>query len=128
MSDLPIFLDPTLTANIRSSNLLIPHIRALAQSPPTSASSSVASRSHHTLSQSYDDAEQGEGAGEIAALSKRILEFAESDTNVFHAVPGSAQSHARVDGPDNDDSGDEDQLRKSVREALGAPGSNDTLY
>ncbi|KAF8531038.1 armadillo-type protein [Gautieria morchelliformis] len=113
--------DPTLTVNIRSSNVLIPHIRALAQSPPTSVSSSVGSRSHRTLSQSYDGTDQGEGAGEIAALAKRILDFADGDANVFHPVSGAA----RADGAGNDDSGDEDQLRKSVREALGVPGSHD---
>ena len=117
-----------MTTNIRSSNLLIPHIRALAQSPPTSVSSSVGSRSHRTLSQSYDGTEQGEGAGEIAALAKRILDFAEGDTSVFHPVSGSAQPHSRADGAGNDDSGDEDQLRKSVREALGVSGSHDAQY
>jgi vacuolar protein 8 len=105
---------------IRSSNLLISHVRALAQSPPTSVSSSVGSRSHRTLSQSYDGTDQGEGAGEIAALAKRILDFADGDGNVFQT-----QQHARADGGGNDDSGEEDQLRKSVREALGVAGSHD---
>lgn len=125
--DLPC-LDPTLTANIRSSSRLISNIRSMAQSPPTSDSSSLGSRSHRTLSQSYEDTDHGEGAGEIAALAKRILDFAEGNANVFRPI-GSAQPHTRADVTGgNEDSGDEDQLRKSVREALGVPGSHDGQY
>lgn len=111
--------DPTLTSNIRNSNLLIPHIRALSQSPPTSASSSVGSRSHHTLSQSYDDTEHGEGAGEIATLAKRILEFAEGDAEVFNPV---GQLHR------DEDSDDDGHLRRSVHEALGSSAGHDGHY
>ncbi|KIJ45103.1 hypothetical protein M422DRAFT_75167 [Sphaerobolus stellatus SS14] len=110
--------DPTLTRNIRTSNLLIPNIRTLSQSPPTSVSSSVGSRSHHTLSQSYDDTEHGEGAGEIANLAKRILEFAEGDAEVFSA----GQLHR------DEDSDDEGHLRRSVHEALGSSQGHDGHY
>lgn len=101
-----IFLDSTLAHNIRNSNLIIPHIRTLAQSPPTSVSSSLGTRSHRTISQSYDGTEHGDGSGEISVLAKRILDFAEGDSEVFQSIH-------------HNESDDESQLRRSVHEALG---------
>ncbi|GJJ13949.1 Vacuolar protein 8 [Clathrus columnatus] len=98
--------DLTLAQNIRNSNLIVPLIRSLAQSPPTSVTSSTGTRSHRTISQSYDGTEHGDGSGEIAALAKRILDFAEGDSEIFMSAH-------------HDESDDESQLRRSVHEALG---------
>ncbi|KAF8525220.1 armadillo-type protein [Hysterangium stoloniferum] len=111
--------DPILTANIRSSKLLIPNIGTLAHSPPTSVSSSIGSRSH-TLSQSYDETDHGgvQDVGRISVLAKRILEFAQGDEEVFHPV---LQMH-------DDDDSDDDGLRRSVQDALGPSASHDSPY
>ncbi|KAG9105879.1 Vacuolar protein 8, partial [Ceratobasidium sp. 392] len=100
--------DPQLTHNIRSSPLLIPHIRHLSASAASSPSSSPGSHSQSRTSS--DDAGEG-GQGEIAALARRILEFTDGD--------GPEEGASMSAG--GDDERGEDELRKSVREALGAP-------
>lgn len=95
--------DPQLTHNIRSSPLLIPHIRHLSASAASSPSSSPGSHSQSRTSSS--DAGEG-GQGEIAALARRILEFTDGDG----PEEGASMSMGE----------DDDELRKSVREALGS--------
>lgn len=98
--------DPQLTHNIRSSPLLIPHIRHLSASAASSPSSSPGSHSQSRISS--DDAGEG-GQGEIAALARRILEFTDGD--------GPEEGASMSMG---EDERGEDELRKSVREALGS--------
>lgn len=96
--------DPQLTHNIRSSPLLIPHIRHLSASAASSPSSSPGSHSQSHISS--DDAGEG-GQGEIAALARRILEFTDGD--------GPEEGASMSAG---DDERDDNELRKSVREAF----------
>lgn len=98
-------LDNQLTHNIRNSPLLIPHIRHLSASAASSPSSSPGSHSQSRTSD--DDAGEG-GQGEIAALARRILEFTDGDG----PEEGASMSV--------DDERGEEELRKSVREALGS--------
>jgi vacuolar protein 8 len=116
--------DPQLVANIRMSTLLMPHVRQLAQSPPTSPTSSI--RSGHSRTRSYDDPDGGEGQSEIATLARRIIELVEGDDGAVHAaaVPGSVTGSA-VSGSYQDSSyrgrdrgHAEDELRKSISEAF----------
>lgn len=88
--------DQQLIKNIRDSPRLSPYIHQLAQSQPTTPSS-VGSQSH-----SYSESGAEGGASEITALARRILELTEED--------GAGTSSAAEGG--------EDELRKSVREAL----------
>ncbi|KAG8900987.1 Vacuolar protein 8 [Tulasnella sp. 403] len=88
--------DPQLVKNIRESPSLGPYIRQLADSQP-STPSSVGSRSR-----SYSESGGEGGASEITALAKRILELTEEGTQA--GTPSQ---------------GGEDELRRSVREALG---------
>ncbi|KAL5640718.1 hypothetical protein ACGC1H_001262 [Rhizoctonia solani] len=96
--------DPQLTHNIRSSPMLIPHIRHLSASAASSPSTSPGSHSQSHISS--DDAGEG-GQSEIAALARRILEFTDGD--------GPEEGASMSAG---DDDRDENELRKSVREAL----------
>ncbi|CAE6424023.1 unnamed protein product [Rhizoctonia solani] len=98
------YLDPQLTHNIRSSPLLIPHIRHLSASAASSPSSSPGSHSQSHISS--DDAGEG-GQSEIAALARRILEFTDGD--------GPEEGASMSAG---DDDRDDNELRKSVRDAL----------
>ncbi|KAG8747885.1 Vacuolar protein 8 [Ceratobasidium sp. 414] len=100
--------DPQLTHSIRSSPLLIPHIRHLSASAASSPSSSPGSHSQSRTSS--DDAGEG-GQGEIAALARRILEFTDGD---------GPEEGASMSAGGEDERGEE-ELRKSVREALGGP-------
>ncbi|ELU43293.1 vacuolar protein 8 [Rhizoctonia solani AG-1 IA] len=101
--------DAQLTHNIRSSPLLIPHIRHLSASAASSPSSSPGSHSQSRTSS--DDAGEG-GQGEIAALARRILEFTDGD--------GPEEEGASVSA--GDDERDDHELRKSVREWYGRDG------
>ncbi|QRV76454.1 vacuolar protein 8 [Ceratobasidium sp. AG-Ba] len=100
--------DPQLTHNIRSSPLLIPHIRHLSASAASSPSSSPGSHSQSRTSS--DDAGEG-GQGEIAALARRILEFTDGD---------GPEDGASMSIGGEDERG-EDELRKSVHDALRGP-------
>jgi vacuolar protein 8 len=114
-------LDPQLISNIRSSSILIPNIRNLASSRPSSPSSSVGTpRSHHSHLHSEHDTEAGDGQGEIQVLSRRILEYVDNEAENF--VPSSVgmqhgSSVASSAGREHE------ELRRSVREAF-APGSH----
>lgn len=97
--------DAQLTNNIRSSDLLNSHIRQLAASGSSSPTSTVGSHS-----QSYSEDGEG-GASEIAALARRIVEI--TDGEIADEAPVSASPEKPgVEG------GGEEDLRKSVREAL----------
>jgi vacuolar protein 8 len=118
-------LDPQLISNIRSSSLLIPNIRNLASSRPSSPTSSAGTpRSHRSQTHSYQETDTGEGHGEIQMLAKRILDIVEGDIDVM--VPASVQSsHVH---PGSSVSGsmsgrDHEELRKSVREAFSSTSS-----
>lgn len=109
--------DPQLISNIRSSSLLLPNIRSLADSGASSPSESVDSRRSH--SQMYDDeTDNGDGQGEIQLLSRRILEFTDGDDGLPSSLAGSHMQPGSSVGSSRDD-----ELRRSVREAF-APGSH----
>lgn len=110
-ADLFLLLDPQLTHNIRSSALLIPHIRHLSASAASSPSSSPGSHSQSRVSS--DDAGEG-GQGEIAALARRILEFTDGD---------GPDDGASMSAGGDEEKGEE-ELRKSVREALRPQGKD----
>jgi len=115
--------DPQLIAAIRGSQLLIPHIRQLAQSPPTSPTSSIRTSSR---ARSFDDPDSGEGQGEIATLARRILEIVDGDEAiVLHpvaissSVTGSAVSGSYRDSSFRAERGPADEdLRRSLTEAF----------
>jgi len=111
--------DPQLISSIRSSPLLLPNIRNLANSGASSPSESVDSR--HSHNQMYDDETYtGDGQGEIQLLSRRILEFVEGDEAMLSSsVPGSHMQPGSSVGS----SREHEELRRSVREAF-APGSH----
>jgi vacuolar protein 8 len=118
-------LDPQLISNIRSSNLLVPHIRNLASSRTSSPTSSVGTpRSHRSQTHSYQDTETGEGQGEIQLLGRRILEFVDGDGDPM--APSSATVSHMQPGSSVESSGgrDHEELRKSVREAFASGSSH----
>jgi len=111
--------DAVLINNIRSSTLLMPNIRTLASSRTSSHNSSVGTpTSHRSQSQSYQDTETGEGQGEIQQLGRRIIELLEGEEPVSGSLP--VGSHI----PGSSVGSEHDELRRSVREAFGAPGSH----
>ncbi|KAF7367323.1 hypothetical protein MSAN_00794400 [Mycena sanguinolenta] len=111
--------DSQLISNIRNSALLIPNIRNLASSRTSSHSSSVGTpTSHRSQSQSYQDTETGEGAGEIQQLGRRIIEILEGGEPMAGSLP--TTSHMQ---PGSSVESDHEELRRSVREAF-APGSH----
>jgi vacuolar protein 8 len=114
--------DPQLISNIRASNILISNIRNLAASRSTSPASSVGTpRSHHSQ-HSYQETDTNDGHGEIQLLSRRILDFVDLDLDnlVSASVPGSQVQPGSSLGSST---GRDEELRRSVREALG-PGSH----
>jgi len=102
--------DPQLTKSIRESPLLTPNIRQLARSEPSTPSSSLGSRSR-----SYSEGEGEGGASEITALARRVIEITEEGLSVGGGEPGSSVEHGGM--------GEDDMLRRSVREALAGGGS-----
>jgi vacuolar protein 8 len=117
--------DPQLISNIRTSNILIPNIRNLATSRTTSPASSVGTpRSHHSQP-SYQETDTNDGQGEIQLLSRRILDFVDLDLDnlVSASVPGSQVQPGSSLGSSTGRDGRDEELRRSVREAL-APGSH----
>ena len=131
-------LDPELLHNIRSSTLLAPHIAQLATAPShrtTPSGSTLGSRSRspgdrsRSSSFSEDGGEGGGdgGAAEIAALARRILEITEDDIpdhdlgvngHEDGGIPQSIKSTGSAMGGTGESLGDEEVLRKSVRDAL----------
>lgn len=118
----PSISDPQLISNIRGSNLLIPTIRQLALTRPSTPTSSLGNgtpRSHHSQSHSYQETETGEGQGEIQLLARRILEFAEGDDEILtpSAMASQMQAASFMEGSSVGGRSHE-ELRKSVREAF----------
>lgn len=108
--------DPQLVSNIRSSTLLLPHIRAMSITRASSPLSSVGTPRSHQSHPSYQDTESGENLQEVQLLSRRILEFVDGD---LEGIPGSVPgSHLQPGSSIGSTSGRDDELRRSVREAL----------
>ena len=122
--------DPQLMSNIRSSNLLIPNVRELSLSRSVTPTSSAGGtpRSHRSQARSYQETETGDGQGEIQELARKILYVVDGEEQV--APVGSAPSHAQPGssvGRESNASGtDHEELRRSVRDALG--GSSRAQY
>ena len=117
------FLDPQLQSHIRNSTSLIPNIRQLSISRSSSRISSLQGTPHSPGSQhSYTETDNGDGQGEIAMLSRRILEIIEDDGAV---TPSASASQFQPGSLLTDTSSrkDHEELRKSVREAF-AGGSS----
>lgn len=117
-------------SNIRSSNLLIPNIRELSVSRSVTPTSSAGGtpHSHRSQTRSYQETDTGDGQGEIQELARKILDVVDGNEQ---AVPvGSVPSHAQPGssvGRDSNASGmDHEELRRSVRDALG--GSSRAQY
>ena len=86
----------------------MPHVRELAASRSVSVSSSVDTpHSHRSHSQSYQDTETGDGAGEIQMLARKILEAVETG-----AMP--SIEHTPIQRTQDTDQ----ELRRSVRAAF----------
>jgi vacuolar protein 8 len=111
-------------SNIRSSNLLIPNVRELSLSRSVTPTSSAGGtpHSHRSQTRSYQETDTGDGQGEIQELARKILYFVDGDeqTVPVGSVPSHAQPGSSV-GRDSNASGmDHEELRRSVRDALGA--------
>ncbi|CAL1696679.1 unnamed protein product [Somion occarium] len=119
--------DPILNAHIRTSPILIPNIRQLAQTRTSSPVSSVGGTPHSPHSQhSYQETETGDGQGEIQMLARRILEITEHDGEGALTPSASAsqiQPGSFADTTESASGRDHEELRKSVREAF-AGGSS----
>jgi len=115
--------DPQLISNIRNSNLLIPNIRQLAETRTSTPTSSIGGtpHSHHSQSHSYADTETGDGQGEIQLLARRILEITEDDGDGAMTPSAAASQIQAASFREHEGSvgRDHEELRKSVREALG---------
>ncbi|KAG8880665.1 Vacuolar protein 8 [Tulasnella sp. 331] len=105
--------DPQLTKSIRESPLLTPNIRQLARSEPSTPSSSLGSRSR-----SFSDGGEEGGASEITALARRVIEITEEGLSVGMETGSEKESVSVSRG-----GGEEDMLRRSVREAFAGGGS-----
>lgn len=118
-----IFVDPQLISNIRSSNLLIPNIRQLAETRTSTPASSIGGtpHSHHSVSHSYTDTETGEGQGEIQVLARRILDITEADSDGA-MTPSAAASQMQPGSLHEGSVRDHEDLRKSLREAFSGSG------
>ena len=118
-----VSLDPQLTSNIRSSSLLIPNVRELAVSRSVTPTSSTGGtpNSHRSQARSYQETETGDGQGEIQELARKILYFVDGDEQVPPAssTPSHAQPGSSVGRESNASGMDHEELRRSVRDALG---------
>lgn len=119
--------DPQLTSNIRSSNQLVPNVRDLAVSRSVTPTSSAGGtpRSHHSQARSYQETETGDGQGEIQELARKILYIVDGDEKTDEKVPPASSRSSHVQpgssvGRESNASGmDHEELRRSVRDALG---------
>lgn len=113
--------DPQLISNIRSSNLLIPNIRQLAETRTSTPTSSIGGTPHsrHSVSHSYADTETGEGQGEIQVLARRILDITEADSDGA-MTPSAVASQMQPGSLHEGSVRDHEELRKSVRDAFSA--------
>ncbi|KAI9445559.1 vacuolar protein 8 [Lactarius indigo] len=116
-------------ATFASSNLLIPNVRELSVSRSVTPTSSAGTpRSHRSQARSYQETETGDGQGEIQELARKILYFVDGDEQVapVGSVPSHAQPGSSVGNDSNASGTDHEELRRSVRDALG--GSSRVTY
>ncbi|KAI0271655.1 vacuolar protein 8 [Gloeopeniophorella convolvens] len=105
--------------------LLVPNVRELALSRSATPTSSAGGtpHSHRSHSRSYQETDAGDGQGEIQQLARKILDVVDGDEPSV-APPSSAPSHVQPGssvGRESSVSGmDHEELRRSVRDALGA--------
>jgi len=122
--------DPQLMSNIRSSTLLIPSVRDLAVSRSVTPTSSAGGtpHSHRSQARSYQETETGEGQGEIQELARKILYVVDGDEAAAPAssAPSHVQPGSSVGRESNGSGMDHEELRRSVRDALG--GSSRSQY
>ncbi|KAI0005364.1 vacuolar protein 8 [Russula compacta] len=115
--------DPQLMSNIRSSSLLIPNVRELAVSRSVTPTSSTGGtpHSHRSQARSYQETETGDGQGEIQELARKILYSVDGDEQVPPAssAPSHTQPGSSVGRESNASGMDHEELRRSVRDALG---------
>jgi vacuolar protein 8 len=97
--------DEQLTANIRSSPMLLAQIRELAEKSPGSDAGESPSRGRRGSISDDDDVSAEGGAGEIASLSRRILDL----TDGGRTIEGGAEGGG---------GGEHAALRASVHQAL----------
>jgi vacuolar protein 8 len=117
-------------SNIRSSTLLIPSVRDLAVSRSVTPTSSAGGtpHSHRSQARSYQETETGEGQGEIQELARKILYVVDGDEAAAPAssAPSHVQPGSSVGRESNGSGMDHEELRRSVRDALG--GSSRSQY
>jgi vacuolar protein 8 len=119
--------DPQLMSNIRSSTMLVPNVRELAVSRSVTPTSSAGGTpgSHRSQARSYQETETGDGQGEIQELARKILYIVDGDEKVDEKVPTASSRSSHVQpgssvGRESNASGmDHEELRRSVRDALG---------
>jgi len=118
-----LFLDPQLMSNIRSSSLLVPNVRELAVSRSVTPTSSAGGtpHSHQSQARSYQETETGDGQGEIQELARKILYTVDGDEQAPTAssAPSHVQPGSSVGRESNASGMDHEELRRSVRDALG---------
>ncbi|EJD55252.1 vacuolar protein 8 [Auricularia subglabra TFB-10046 SS5] len=128
--------DEGLTARIRESQVLLPHISALANSVSSTSTPSSSVGTHRSRPVSVADSGM-EGVGveaqsEIAHLSARIFQVL-TDPESGPLVPGqllaghasqASLSRGHDDSADESDESGDEHLRRSVREALGGATQN----
>ena len=109
--------DPRLITKIRSSPLLVPHIRQLATSRDSTPSSSVGTP--HSVRSPSEQEMDAAWDQEIQLLSTRILEFIDGDIDLS-MTPGVTPSLGHVaSSVDGSATGrDHDKLKRSVQKAL----------
>lgn len=115
-------------SNIRSSSLLVPNVRELAVSRSVTPTSSAGGtpHSHHSQARSYQETDTGDGQGEIQELARKILYIVDGDEKVDEKVLSASSTSSHVQpgssvGRESNGSGmDHEELRRSVRDALGS--------
>ena len=112
--------DPQLISNIRSSSLLIPNIRSLAETRTSTPTSSIVGtpHSHHSQTHSYQDTETGNGQGEIQMLARRIMDFTDSEGAMTPSALAQRQAGSYSQREESVSGRSHEELRRSVRDAL----------
>ena len=109
-------------SNIRSSSLLVPNVRELAVSRSVTPTSSTGGtpHSHRSQARSYQETETGDGQGEIQELARKILYIVDGDEPApASSAPSHVQPGSSVGRESNASGMDHEELRRSVRDALG---------
>ncbi|KAH9927469.1 vacuolar protein 8 [Epithele typhae] len=118
--------DPQLISNIRSSSLLMPNIRTLAETRTSTPTSSIGGtpHSHRSATHSYQDTDTGNGQGEIQMLARRILDFTDSEGAMTpSALASQIQAGSYSMHAESESGREHEELRKSVREAFSGSSS-----